>query len=162
MFVGFIVVIIVLLVVVALMSSGALSGSDAAAYLTEAKKVQTVLSHLKDESKFYYIKKESYLNVDQGYFESVNFAGSKAATLDSTQWDGWPTADNWPVSGTYTTSYIPVGGPAGEEMIIVPGSVNNGANFAIFVMRKKVNTIPVEYSTILEKVLSADSNYIGG
>lgn len=166
MFVGFIAVIIIILVIVVLMSTGASSGGTST-YMVEAKKTHTLLSHMQNESKFYYAaNNESYLNISIDYFAKYDFAKGQLvtnATMNASDWDGWPTNDvDGGMPATYTGSYIRLDGTPGDDMRIITKSVENGKYAIFFILKKKVNSIPAEYLRTLEQALAADSNYIGG
>lgn len=166
MFVGFIAVVVILLVIVGLMTSGVLSGSDNSKYMTEAKKVHSMFSHLQGEANFYYAaNSESYLGIDMNYYLKHKFAGSQmipTSNMAQADWEGWPTNVDGGFPATYTGPYISVGGTAGDEIRLIVTSTNNGKSAAFHVLKKKVNVIPESYLKVLEKTLAGDPNYIGG
>lgn len=166
MFVGFIAVVVILLVIVALMSSGALSGSDKAQYMTEAKKVHALFSQLQGESKFYYSQaNESYTGISMDYFLMHDFAKGLMvpnSNMVSADWEGWPAAADGGFPDPYTGPYIKLGGPAGDDLRVVVTSINNGQSAAFHILKKKGTTVDSSYLMILEKTLAADQNYIGG
>ena len=78
MFAGFIAAIVVLLMVVSLMMVGSGDNSDSSKYNVEAKKVQTLLSAMRDESKFYSLSQHgSYKGITMNYFSKNNFKEEK-------------------------------------------------------------------------------------
>lgn len=176
MFAGFIAAIVVLLMVVSLMMVGSGDNSDSSKYNVEAKKVQSLLSAMRDESKFYSLSQHgSYKGITMNYFADNEFAKSAIMydSIDKDDWEGYP---EFTVGGSldpinegdtafpdvYNYPSIKLGGTAGDNMRVIVGSVDNGKNAVFFVVKKKDAEIPELYLRTLEKSLSADSNYIGG
>lgn len=176
MFAGFIAVIIILLIIVALMITGSTDSSDSSKYNVEAKKVQTLLSAMRDESKFYSLSQHgSYKGITMNYFADNEFAKGALVydSIDKDDWEGYPeftvggSLDPISESDTafpdvYNYPSIKLGGAAGDNMRIIVGSVDNGKNAVFFIVKRKGTEIPELYLRTLEKSLSADSNYIGG
>lgn len=172
MLVGFIVVIVILLVIIGLMFNSGTAGADQGAkYITEAKKIGTILYHLKNESQFYYARNESYAGIDMGYFADVEFQRDLMVQTDpdgpmrKADWENWPDESVFP--DNYTGPYIELRGSAAKEMRIVVAPLNNGENMGIFIMRRIFDDpadskIDESFSRVLEKVLSSDPDYIGG
>lgn len=160
MFIGFIAVVIILLVIVVLMSTGTLSGTQNSQYITESKKVVALLSHLKNESKFYYSKNETFEGIDMSYFDQHNFASDlmKYDTLTDTEWSGWPIQ----VASPYTGPSIAIGGTAGDNIRIIVASDNNGQNAGFYMIKRISNPVNPDFNKVLEKTLSEDTTYIGG
>lgn len=176
MFAGFIAAIVVLFIVVALMISGSGDNNDSSKYNVEAKKVQTLLSTIRDESKFYSLSQHgSYKGITTNYFSDNEFAKGAIVydSINKNDWEGYP---EFTVGGSldpinegdttfpdvYNYPSIKLGGTAGDNMRIIVGSVDNGKNAVFFIVKKKGVEIPELYLRTLEKSLSADSNYIGG
>ena len=167
MFVGFIAVVVILLIIVGLMSTGALSSGSNADYLTEAKKVQALLSNVEGEAKFYSIEGDySFKNLDMDYFTRVRFAPSNMVTanpgMSSADWEGWPTSADGGFPDPYTGPYLKIGGYAGDQIRLVVAPINNGQHAGVFILKQKVNTLDPDYVKILETTLAADPEYIGG
>ena len=176
MFAGFIAAIVVLLMVVSLMMVGSGDNSDSSKYNVEAKKVQTLLSAMRDESKFYSLSQHgSYKGITMNYFADNEFAKGAIMydSIDKDDWEGYPeftlggSLDPISESDTafpdvYNYPSIKLGGAAGDNMRIIVGSVDNGKNAVFFIVKRKNTEIPELYLRTLEKSLSADSNYIGG
>ena len=168
MFVGFIAVVVILLVIVGLMAISGTKNSQNSNYITEAKKVHAMLSNLEAESKYYLARSENndFAGIDTNYLVEANFAPSHMVVnnpgMNSADWSGWPTGVDGGFPDPYTGPYLKIGGTAGDDMRIVIAPINNGKNMGIFIMKKKVNNIPPEYTKILEKELANDANYIGG
>jgi hypothetical protein len=166
MFIGFIAVVIILLVIVALMATGVFSGADTAEYMTQAKKVHALMSQVEGESKFYYAQNDqSYSGISMDYFLAHDVAKGQmvpSGNMASADWDGWPAAADVPLADPYTGPYIPLGGPAGDQMRIIAVSINNGQSVAFHILKLKANTVDPIYLKILEKALASDPNYIGG
>lgn len=176
MFAGFIAAIVVLLMVVSLMMVGSGDNSDSGKYNVEAKKVQSLLSAMRDESKFYSLSQHgSYKGITMNYFADNEFAKNAIMydSIDKDDWEGYP---EFTVGGSldpvnegdtafpdvYNYPSIKLGGTAGDNMRVIVGSVDNGKNAVFFIVKKKNVEIPELYLRTLEKSLSADSNYIGG
>ncbi len=176
MFAGFIAAIVVLLMVVSLMMVGSGDNSDSGKYNVEAKKVQSLLSAMRDESKFYSLSQHgSYKGITMNYFADNEFAKSAIMydSIDKDDWEGYP---EFTVGGSldpinegdatfpnvYNYPSIKLGGTAGDNMRVIVGSVDNGKNAVFFIVKKKDVEIPELYLRTLEKSLSADTNYIGG
>ena len=176
MFVGFIAVVVILLIIVGLMSTGSLSGSKNSNYIAEAKKVQAMLSNINNEGSFFYSKKnETFSGIDMDYFVDSKFAPNYMVTdnpgMNEDDWDGWPTIDQGEaldanddgvLDSPYTGAYIKLNGTPGDQMRIIVTPINNGKQAGVFILKKKVNTIPEEYVKILESTLANDPSYIGG
>ena len=176
MFAGFIAAIVVLLMVVSLMMVGSGDNSDSSKYNVEAKKVQSLLSAMRDESKFYSLSQHgSYKGITMNYFADNEFAKGAIMydSIDKDDWEGYPeftlggSLDPISESDTafpdvYNYPSIKLGGAAGDNMRIIVGSVDNGKNAVFFIVKRKNTEIPELYLRTLEKSLSADSNYIGG
>lgn len=172
MLVGFIVVIVFLLVIVGIMSGTGTSGVDQGAkYITEAKKVGSIIHHLKNESQFYYARNETYAGVDMSYFADVGFQRDLMVLTDPSgpmlkaEWENWPDKTVFP--DNYTGPYIELRGAAAREMRIVVAPLNNGENMGIFIMRKVFanpadSNIDEVFPKVLERVLSSDPDYVGG
>lgn len=163
MFIGFIAVVIILLVIVALMASGVFSGTKNSQYLTEAKKVHALLGHLKNESKFYYSKNETFSGISMNYFNNYDFAADLMVyeELDSTKWDGWPVTDD-AFPAIYTGPSIKIGGSAGDDMRILVAPINSGKNAGFFLIKKKDSSVSPVFTKIIERTLAGDPAYIGG
>lgn len=176
MFVGFIAAIVVLLIVVALMVTGSGDNSDSSKYNVEAKKVQALLSAMRDESKFYSLSKHgSYKGITMNYFADNEFAKGAIMydSINKDDWDGYPEfiagGSLDPINdgdatfpNVYNYPSIKLGGTADDNMRVIVGSVDNGKNAVFFIVKRKNTEIPELYLKTLEKSLSADSNYIGG
>jgi hypothetical protein len=167
MLIGFIAIIVILLVIIGVMSTGTNSEGNAGKYATEVKKVQTLISNMKNEAKFYYLKTDSFKDISMKYYKDIGFADNVMVNsedadhedMNSNDWDGWPSSG---ITDPYTGSYIKLGGTAKDDirLVIVPLSKNKA--FGIYVLKRKTADIPEGYLSMLEKVLSADSSYIGG
>lgn len=176
MFAGFIAAIVVLLIIVALMITGSTDDSDSSKYNVEAKKVQTLLSAMRDESKFYSLSQHgSYKGITMNYFADNEFAKNAIMydSIDKDDWEGYPeftvggsldpiNEGDTTFPGVYNYPSIKLGGTAGDNMRVIVGSVDNGKNAVFFIVKKKDVEIPELYLRTLEKSLSADTNYIGG
>jgi len=134
MFIGFIAIIIVLLIIVAAMSTGSTS-ENKGTYQVEATKTATMISDLKNESKFYFAK---YNNQDisapgftgesiMEYLVNTDFHKNKmrnqnsAETMLKSDWLG--------LTNDYTGPYLIASGPAEDKIrfISVPISSNSVA-----------------------------------
>jgi hypothetical protein len=170
MFIGFIAVIIVLLVIVAVMSTGTLGTGSDANYHAEAAKVKVLVSNFKAESNFYYVgHNESFLGINISYFKDVGFdIGSiQNGTLSAADWLG--------LSTDYTGDYFLLKGAAGGHMAIIVESTSDGKGMIIKIVGEDklvnatgvaghdqiIDSVDAKYPMILEKVLSADSEYLG-
>jgi len=175
MFIGSMAVVVILLIVIGLMSSGSLSGSTNSSYITEAKKVQALMSNLGSEGLYYYTQgNESFSGIDMKYFLRSRFAPElmvPTSNMDKDDWDGWPTIDkgeeldadnDGELDSPYTGPYIKLGGTAGDEMRIIVTPIDNGKHAGLFLLKKKENSIPEDYVNILEKTLANDPAYVGG
>lgn len=164
MFVGFIVVVVILVVVVGLMSTGSTDASSNGAYVTEAKKVQALLSTVEAESQFYYVRNETFTNIGVEYLAEVDFASGQlqaTSNMAKVDWIGWPVADGG-FPDPYTGPYIAIGGTAGDDIRLIITSIGNGKNVGIYLVKRKISDIPIEYTTILERILTDNPSYIGG
>lgn len=176
MFAGFIAAIVVLLIVVALMISGSGDNNDSSKYNVEAKKVQALISAMRDESKFYSLSQHgSYKGITMNYFADNEFAKGAIVndSINKNDWEGYPeftvggsldpiSENDTTFPDVYNYPSIKLGGTAGDNMRIIVGSVDNGKNAVFFIVKKKDVEIPELYLRTLEKSLSSDSNYIGG
>lgn len=165
MLIGFIVVVVILVIIGGVMAVQGTSGSSKnAVYVTEAKKVQQLISHIKGEAQFYFLRGNTYLGVGVEYLKEVEFVGPQlveTSNMSSADWIGWPQADGG-FPDPYFGPYISVGGPAKDNLRIIITSLSSGEAMGIYILRKKDATIDPVYTKILEKVLGEDANYIGG
>jgi len=172
MLVGFIAVIVILLVIVGFMSSDGTGSKDGGArFITEAKKIAAMMSHMENESQFYYARVESYAGIGMDYFEDVEFQKDLMVHTDpdgpmlKEDWENWPDETVFP--SPYTGPYIELRGPAAGEMRIIVAPLNNGQNMGIFIIKRifdnpEDSAIDPAFPKVLEKVLSFDPDYIGG
>lgn len=164
MFVGFIAVIVILLVVVATMSLGSKGPEDAAKYMTEAKNVQSLASHIRNETQFYYVKNNTFTGIGVDYFATNKFAQNKivaTSNMASADWEGWPAAEVG-LADPYTGPYIAVGGTAGDNVRFIVTSLNGGNSVGLYMLKNKAATIPPAYLKALEQAMAQDQAYIGG
>ncbi len=165
MLVGFIAVIVILLVIIGLFSSNLLSSnSKGAQYVTEAQKVNIMLSNMNGQAKFYYGGHGSYKDISVQYFKDIGFKEAKivnqdpSGSMDSDHWENWPTG----VTSPYTGPYIELGGSAGGQLRILVVPQNDDQNAGFFILKEKANTLDPTFLKILERTLAGDSAYIGG
>lgn len=167
MLIGFIVLIVFLLVIVGLMSSSSLSNdSSGTKYITEAKKIQVMLSNMENESQFYFARDETFNGIGIKYYENIGFhpelivPQDPSGSMSKNDWENWPDETYFP--SPYSGPYIELKGSAAKDLRVVISPLNNGNNMGIYILKRKGSTVDPVFLKTLEKVLSSDSNYIGG
>jgi hypothetical protein len=172
MFVGFVAVIVVILIIIAIMSSGDSGKEDGAKYITEAQKVKVLMSTIKAEAQFYYSGHgESFKGISFDYFKDIAKLGKGSPdsfgneVMKSEEWLGVDTTDP---ENTTSTPFFRLGGSAGDNMRLIIAPIASNLGFTVKIVGKdadqdgNVDGVPKQFLTILEKVMSEDSEYLGG
>jgi len=138
--------------------------NKAGVYAAQVKNTVAMMSNLENATKFYYINKDSYNGLTMDYYKDFgvnkqNYVEqADGESMSSDDWDGFP-AD---LPDPYTGPYMEVGGPAHDEMRVVVLPLDNGQSFGIYLLKKKENSVPAEFTKMLEKTLATTTDFVGG